>query len=63
MKRKQADYYRMDLTLSLVQERTMTQPEASDSVSHGFEVWTHLRHKLLHSVAGHKALFRGFFPE
>ena len=28
----------------------------------GLRLWTQLRHELLHSVAGHKGLFRGFFP-
>lgn len=62
MKKKPADDHRLDFMLSLVQEWTMTQPEPSASVSHGFEVLTHLRHKMLHSMASHKGLFRGFFP-
>lgn len=37
MKKKQGDDHRLDLTLSLVQERTRTQPEASASVSQAFE--------------------------
>ena len=37
MKKKQGDDHRLDLTLSLQQERTMTPPEASASLSQGFE--------------------------
>ena len=63
MKKDQGDDHRLvDLTLPPGQERTVTRPEASASASQGLRLWTQLRHELLHSVAGHKGLFRGFFP-
>ena len=37
MKKKQGDDYRLDLTLSLEQDQTMTPLEASASLSQGFE--------------------------
>ena len=37
MKKEQGHDHRLDLTLSLVQERTVTQPEASASASQGSE--------------------------
>ena len=37
MKKKQGDDHRLDLTLSLEQDQTMTPLEASASLSQGFE--------------------------
>lgn len=62
VKKQQGNDHRRGLTLSLEQERTMTPPEASASLSQGFEAVDSPRTRAASFRGGPQGLLRGFFP-